>query len=132
MTLYHFINIEYRTEFEDTIIYLWGRDISTLEKKMFRVFGFRPRFYVPEEETVPQTTAIVAITDGFVSIHGERFKQLTTQFHSDIPKLRQYFSKTCQADIPYTRVFLIETGILTKFTAPDNKTDVHYNEIQGE
>lgn len=131
MTKYHFINIEYRTEFNQAVILLWGRDIETLEKKMFRVIGFRPRFYVPENEPVPQSSAITEIKSGFTSIYGEKFKQLFTQIPSDIPKLRQYFTKTCQADIPFTRTFLIESGILTKFTTPD-KDEIHFNELTGE
>jgi DNA polymerase elongation subunit (family B) len=130
MTLYHFINIEYKTEFNEAILFLWGRNTETLEKKMFRVLGFKPRFYVPESEEVPQSSAITSIKSGYKSIHGEPFKQLTTQIPSDIPKLRQYFTKTCQSDIPFTRTFLIESGILTKFEAPD-KEEVQYTEIIG-
>ncbi len=131
MTLFHFINIEYKTEFNEAIIYLWGRNVSTLDKKMFKVIGFKPRFYVPENEPVPQSSAIVEIKSGFKSIHGEPFKQIMTTIPSDIHKLRVYFTKTCQADIPFTRVFLIEMEILTKFEAPD-KDEIHYNEIRGE
>lgn len=131
MTKYHFINIEYRTEFQEAVLLLWGRNIETLEKKMFRVIGFKPRFYVPEYDEVPQSSAILAINSGFKSIYNEPFKQIITQIPSDIPKLRQYFTKTCQADIPFTRTFLIESGILTKFTAPD-KDEIHYNELIGE
>jgi DNA polymerase elongation subunit (family B) len=131
MTQYHFINIDYRTEFNESIILLWGRNIETLEKKMFRIIGFKPRFYVLEHEEVPQSSAIVEIKSGFKSIFGEKFKQISVQIPSDISKLRQYFTKTCQADIPFTRSFLIELGILTKFTAPD-KTEIHFNEILGE
>jgi len=131
MTKYHFINIEYRTEFQDVVLLLWGRNVDTLEKKLFRVTGFKPRFYVPEHEEVPQSSAIISINSGFKSIYGESFKQIMTQIPSDIPKLRQYFTKTCQADIPFTRTFLIESGILTKFTAPD-KDEIHFNELTGE
>lgn len=131
MTLFHFINIEYKTEFNEAVIFLWGRNTETLEKKMFRIIGFRPRFYVPENEQVPQTSAILEIKSGFKSINNEPFKQIQTQIPSDIPKLRVYFTKTCQADIPFTRTFLIESGILTKFEAPD-RNEINYTEIQCE
>ncbi len=131
MTQYHFINIEYRTEFQEAVLLLWGRNIETLEKKVFKIIGFKPRFYVPEHEEVPQSIAILAINSGFKSIYNEPCKQIITQIPSDIPKLRQYFTKTYQADIPFTRTFLIESGILTKFTAPD-KDEIHCNEITGE
>lgn len=130
MTLYHFINIEYRTEFQEAVIFLWGRNTETLEKRMFRVIGFKPRFYVLESEQVPQSSAILEINSGFHSIYKEPFKQIVVQIPSDIPKLRQYFTKSCQADIPFTRTFLIEMRILTKFEAPD-KDEIHYNEITG-
>lgn len=130
MTLYYFINIEYKIEFQEPVIFLWGRNTETLEKKMFRVLGFRPRFYVPENEDVPQSSAILEINSGFKSIFNEPCKQIMTQIPSDVAKLRQFFIKTFQADIPFTRVFLIETNILTKFEAPD-KDEVHYSELRG-
>lgn len=130
MTKYHFINIEYKTEFKETVILLWGRNTETLEKKMFRIVGFKPRFYVPESEQIPQSSAITSVTSGFKSIHNEPFKQITVQIPSDIPKLQVYFTHTCQSDIPFTRTFLIELGILTKFEAPE-KEEVLYTEIIG-
>ena len=67
---YHFIKCEYKVEGNDPIIYLWGREIDTLEKKQLKIIGFRPRFYVLESEPVMKTNAIREVKSGFKSIFG--------------------------------------------------------------
>lgn len=114
------------------VIFLWGRRLDTQEKILFRVTGFEPRFYVPEEEEVPQSVAIKRVVSGFKSIFGEPVKMIVTQLPEDVRELRKYFKKTSEADIPFTRNFLIETGIRRYFTVPDGRTEINYKEIVGE
>ena len=133
MVKYYQIRCEYRVESEITpIIFLWGRKLDTLEKVLFRVTGFEPRFYVPEEEEVPQSIAIKRVVPGFKSIFGEPVKMIVTQIPEDVRELRKYFKKTFEADIPFTRNFLIETGIRRYFTIPDGRIEINYKEIIGE
>lgn len=130
MTKYHFIKAEYKVENQESIIYLWGRDQETLEKKMFKVMGFKPRFYVLESEAVMKTTAIREVRSGFKSIFGDACKMVVVNIPSEVKELRKFFAKTFQADIPFTRVFLIELEIRTWFEAPD-KSELSYTEIKG-
>ena len=131
MTKYHFIKIEYRIESNEPILYLWGRTLDTLEKKLFRVIGLRPRFYVLESEAVPSSPTIIEVKSGFKSIFSDNCKCIYTQIPSNVKDLRKYFTKTFQADIPFTRMALIELGIKTFFEVPD-KEELHYTELKGE
>ena len=55
---------------------------------------------------------------------------------SEVRELRKFFTKTFQADIPFTRVFLIELEIRTWFEIAQEFTgkileDVNYTEVKG-
>ena len=130
MTKYYFIKAEYKVENQDSIIYLWGRNQETLEKKLFKILGFRPRFYVLESEPVMKTTAIREVKSGFKSIFGDSCKMIICNIPSEVKELRKFFTKTFQADIPFARVFLIELEIRTWFEAP-GKDELQYTEIKG-
>lgn len=129
---YYFIRCEYKVENDTPVIFLWGRRLDTQEKILFRVTGFESRFYVPEDEEVPQSSAIKRVVSGFKSIFGEPVKMIVTQIPEDVKELRKFFRKTSEADIPFTRNFLIETGIRRYFTVPDGRQEVNYREIVGE
>ena len=132
MTKYYQIRCEYKVENDVPIIFLWGRKIDTFEKILFRVVGFEPRFYVPEDAEVPQSTAIVRVVSGFKSIFGEPLKMIVVGIPEDVKQLRTYFKKTYEADILFTRLFLIECGIRRYFTVPDGKTELNFTEVVGE
>jgi DNA polymerase elongation subunit (family B) len=127
---YYFIKAEYKVENQETMIYLWGREIETLDKRMFKILGFKPRFYVLESEPVMKTSAIREVKSGFKSILGEPCKMIVVNIPSEVKELRKFFTKTFQADIPFTRVFLIELEIRTWFDVPD-KTELNYTELTG-
>ncbi len=132
MNKYHFIKCEYKLESQEPVIFLIGRNKDTLEKKIFRVIGFQPRFYVPENEPVPQSSKIIGIKSGFKSIFNEPCKQITVKIPSDVKELRAYFKKSFQADIPFTRLYLIESGIRTFFEVLDDMDEIHFSQVKGE
>ncbi len=129
---FYFIKCEYRVEEEIPIIYLWGRNIETQEKILFRILGFEPCFYVLENAPVPNIPQIKRVQSGFKSIFGEHCKKIIVGIPEDVKDIRGQFSKHFQADIPFTRLFLIVTGIRRYFTVPDGKTELNYTEIVGE
>lgn len=131
MVRFHFIKCEYKIEDSLPVIYLIGRNVNTLEKKMFKVEGFRPYFYALIDEQIPQSDRILEVKSGFKSIFGKPLKQVITKLPSDVRDLRKYFSWTGEADIPFTRRFLIDLNIKTFFEAPD-KDEIHYTEVIGE
>lgn len=62
------------------------------------VTGFRPHFYAPGE-------------GGHVSLFGEKVRRIFVPDFGMVPSERSKFRKHYQADIPYTRNFLLCTGI---------------------
>lgn len=132
MIKYHYIKVEYKVENDDPIIFLIGREINTLQKRIFRVTGFEPYFYAKEEEAVPNSTMIKRVESGFKTLFGEPCKKIVVTIPSDVRELKKYFSWTGEADIVFPRRFLIDTGIKTYFSVPENKDEIHYKEIIGE
>lgn len=131
MVKYYFIAISYKLEEEKPVLYLWGRDVVTLQKRMFRILGFESHFFVHDSEPVPTSSAIVRVESGFKSIFGEPCKKIVTNSPHEVKELRKFFKKTYQADVPFVRVFLIYMNIKTVFEAPE-KDELHYTEIRGE
>lgn len=128
----HFIKVEYRIENQEPIIFLIGRTQDTLEKKIFRIAGFQPYFYVAGDESIPSSSQIVSVEQGLSSIFGEKTKKIITHLPSDVRDLRKYFNRTFEADVPFVRRFLIDQNIKTFFEIPNNKDELHYTEIKGE
>jgi DNA polymerase elongation subunit (family B) len=132
MTKYYFIKCEYRVEEDFPIIYLWGRNLETYEKVLFRVCGFEPYFYVLESEEVPKIPQIKKVISGFKSIFGEVCKKIIVGIPEDVKDLKSQFSKTFEGDIPFTRRFLINVGIRRYFIVQDGKLELNYTEIIGQ
>jgi DNA polymerase I len=132
MTKYYFIRCEYRVEEELPVIYLWGRNLETHEKSLFKIHGFQPYFYVLESESVPNIPQIKRVISGFKSIFGEACKKIIVSIPEDVKDIKGQFSKTFEADIPYTRRAIINLGIRRYFTVPDGKEELNYTEVKGE
>ena len=89
MQKYYFIKIEYEIESGEPILFLWGRTLDTLEKKLFRVIGFRPRFYVLQDKPIPSSQSIVEVVLGYKSIFNEKCKCIYTKLPSDVKELKK-------------------------------------------
>lgn len=132
MTKYYFIKCEYRTGEEVAIIYLWGRDILTQEKKLFKIVGFEPYFYVLSSENIPKIPQIKRTQKGFKSIFGEECTKIICDVPESVKDIKGQFSKTFEGDIKFTSRFLINTGIRRYFTIPDGKEELNWTEVKGE
>jgi len=132
MTKYYFIKCEYRVENEEVIIFLFGRNIENQEKVMFKILGFEPYFYTLSSEHIPNIPQIKRTQKGFKSIFGEDCTKIIVDIPESVKDIKSQFSKHFEADIPYTRRFLINLGIRRYFTVPDGKTELNYMEIIGE
>ena len=88
------------------------------EKRKLVVKDFYPYFYVPDE------------SGEYVSIFGERLRKIKLVDPSKVRDLRKKFDDPHEADIPYTRRFLIDTGIMSGLEFPDGKEVVSHREIK--
>ena len=72
-----------------------------------RVTDFYPYFYVPNS------------SGEYVSVFGERLMKVRCEDPRDVRHKRENYEKHYEADIPYTRRFLIDTGIKQGAEVPD-------------
>lgn len=122
---YSFITGNYEN---DGSISVYSRDESG-KKRAIKVTGFEPYFYVPENTYIPDERTIKRIEDGFTSVYGDTLKRITMETPSDVKHFRYKFSKHHEADIPFVRRFLINTGIKNGFEIPNGKRSVDYKEL---
>jgi DNA polymerase elongation subunit (family B) len=119
-------------EDELPIIYLWGRDLISKEKFMFKILEFEPHFYILENEFVPKIPQIKRTQSGYKSIFGESLKKIVCINPDDIRSIKTQFSKHFEADVPFTRRFLVDSGIRRYFIIPNEKEELDWKEIKGE
>jgi DNA polymerase elongation subunit (family B) len=82
------------------------RDLN-LKKRIVEVVDFKPYFYVEDEK------------GDYVSIYGNRLRKVYASDPSEVPSLREKYGKHYEADIPYTRRFMIDTNISDYVEIPD-------------
>jgi len=102
------MDADYVIEHGKPSIYLFGRDIRR-ERKTVRVRGFRPYFYVPDEN------------GEFETIFGERVRRVILDNPRMVPREREKYEKTYEAKIPFVYRFLIDAGIKCGFTVSRGK-----------
>lgn len=135
MSKFHFIRAEQKVEGNIPFLYLIGRELDSLKKHTFKVHGFRTYFYALESENLPKSSGIIDVIPGFTSIFGDKCKKVIVASTNDINQIKKFLSKHFEADVGknYVRRFLIDTGIKSYFTIPDQTDDeVYYTQIIGE
>ncbi|MEM3452508.1 MAG: DNA polymerase domain-containing protein [Candidatus Hadarchaeum sp.] len=75
-------------------------------KSRTEVVGFKPHFYVPGQ-------------GGFRSLFGEELRKVIVPDFKLVPQERAKYKKHYQADVPYTRNFLIAAGIRYGVSIPE-------------
>lgn len=129
-------------ERDDTLIKLYGRSPDAPdERKVVTAFGFRPYFYVREEEVKEVEDFLLGqdcineIEYGdFDGFKGADLAKIYVPYPQDTRDARDLFSDHWNADVPFTRRFLIDTEIRAYVEVPDeafdgNEADIDYREI---
>jgi len=101
------------------IVHLWLR-LEDGRKVKVSVHGFKPYFYIPSE------------LGDYKSVFGETLDKIVLEDPSDVPKYREKFDKTYEADIPYTRRFVIDRNLFTCVEIPDfagYEYSCHYSKV---
>ena len=88
-------------------------------KKKITVKGFKPYFYVVDAK------------GSYTSLFGEKLKRVYVSLPENVPSAREKYSKHYEADIPYTRRFLIDRDIYSYAVFPDDKNVVSPSEIKS-
>ena len=100
--------IEYSTINNEPLIYAFCREDD--KKKIHTIKGFKPYFYIKENELIPKEAAafITNIEGGYTSIYNDKLKKITVKIPNDVYAVRQMFPETFEADIPFPIRFLID------------------------
>lgn len=122
--LYQFIKANYNN---DRSITVYATDSKKVHK--IKVVGFEPYFYVLQDAVVPDDEDIEEVIEGFKHEDGFAVKKLVCSspnvVHSKHGKsLRNQFTQHFEADIPFIRRFLIDTGITSGFRIKGSRNDI--------
>ncbi len=104
--------VEYSASPTGTTVHVFGRD-RTGDPVHIRVTGFRPYFYVPENQAqAAVATGMLELEPETVyrSIRGERLRRLYANRPADVRDIRSGFEHY-EADIPFTTRFLIDADL---------------------
>ena len=131
---YQFIKGSYQSD--GTIkLFARGEDGKKYEKS---IIGFRPYFYVPAGSFIPPHVNHLSTEVGYTFIYGESLVKLVMNDPTDVGKrnsqgeevgFRSKFTNHFEADIPFIRRFLIDTGVKSGFEAPNQDT-ISYLDIK--
>jgi len=80
---------------------------QNLQRKIVEVVDFKPYFYIPDEK------------GEYKSIFDEKLRKIYVSDPSEVPEVRSKYVKHYEADIPYTRRFMIDTGITDYVQLPE-------------
>jgi len=109
-------------------IYVRGQDGK---KYKIDVYGFNPYFYIPEDEKIPkeiENNVMSVVPVNIPYLYGGKYKKVVVTNPGVVPRLREKFRKTGEADIIFVRRFLIDCGITSGVKVDSNR--VRYDEIE--
>lgn len=98
---------------EDNTILLYTRDAEG-RRRIVSVKGFTPYFYAPGNEDV--------------DIYGRGIRRVNARHPWEVPKLRQQYEYTCEADIPFPWRMLIDAGV--KHCIDVEEETVHWRQLR--
>jgi len=130
---YQLITLDYNGKTRN--IDIWARGEDNKVRKI-EVQGFLPYFYTSNLNidigSLPSEVrdAIVRLERGYKSIFGEPLLKITMTDPASVGKYRNHFVPHYEADIPFERRFLIDTGIYNGFEIRDNLTTIPWQEIK--
>ena len=121
---YQFIKGRYNRDRSITVF-----AIDEKQSYKIKVVGFPAYFYVPYNDPIPDDDDIEEIVEGYIHEDGFPVKKIICSspsvVHSKEGKsLRSQFTQHYEADIPFIRRFLIDTGITSGFKIKGLRKDV--------
>jgi DNA polymerase I len=116
--------VEYSRAPDGPIIHIFGRD-TTGKAIRLDVTGFRPYFYIPEDEAASKSIPPQATLEPdtlYRSIRGESLRRLYTQQPTDVRDVRERY-RHFEADIPFATRFMIDCGLTGGVSTPSMTVD---------
>jgi len=111
-----FVSIRYNGQ----DILLTGRGEDN-KRRTYTVTGFEPYFYCAESDDLGTSFPATEVEYGHKNIYGHELKKISAKDPKTIKYIRQVIPKSYEADVPFTRRFLIDKKITSGFEAPDSQ-----------
>ena len=108
---YVWMNAAYRVHRHKPVIFLFSRD-KNRERTVVIVQNFRPYFFVPDDQS------------DIIDIFGRPVRKVYTELPSDVPKERQKYSFSDEADIQFFLRYLIDVNVRSAFEVQGGKEQI--------
>jgi len=105
------MNAAYRVHRHKPVIFLFSRD-KNRERTVVIVQNFRPYFFVPDDQS------------DIIDIFGRPVRKVYTELPSDVPKERQKYSFSDEADIQFFLRYLIDVNVRSAFEVQGGKEQI--------
>ena len=115
-----FVSIRYNGQ----DILLTGRGTDD-KRRTYVVHGFEPYFYCAESDDLGTSFPATEVEYGHKNIYGHDLKKISAKNPKTIKYIREVIPKSYEADVPFTRRFLIDKKITSGFEAPNSQTVFH-------
>ena len=112
-----FVSIRYNGQ----DILLTGRGTDD-KRRTYVVRGFEPYFYCAESDDLGTSFPATEVEYGHKNIYGHDLKKISAKNPKTIKYIREVIPKSYEADVPFTRRFLIDKKITSGFEAPDSES----------
>ncbi len=125
--------ITYEAEDGKTVVLLHGRDEEGI-RRTIRVDGTEPHFYgkVSPSADYSQVKEVVRIEKKVAKdfITGEKLDKIVTRFPFEVPKIRDTFGKTWEADVLYENRVRYDLGIKADIDVPKGCQRLHRSQVR--
>jgi len=98
------VRCEYTVEGNKPVLYLFCREGTT--RTLQKISSFTPYFYVPESEKNKFNLSHEDRT--YYSLHGDKVTKVFTQLPSDVPELRDKFTRSYEGDVLFPLRYMID------------------------
>ena len=115
-----FVSIRYNGQ----DILLTGRGEDN-KRRTYTVTGFEPYFYCAESDDLGTNFPATEVEYGYKNIYGHDLKKISAKDPKAVKYIREVIPKSYEADVPFTRRFLIDKKITSGFEAPESQTVFH-------
>ena len=123
---YQFVNINYDRDH----IKLIGRGEDG-NRHTFKVTGFEPYFFVENAQIDFADEAIVNVESGYKSLFGADLQKITVRDPLVVRRLRDFWTHHWEADIKFTRRFLIDKEIKSGFEIDSPSFEIYHDDIKS-
>lgn len=122
-------DLDYKERDGEVVVRLVGRDEDG-DRDPTIIGGTEPYFFAPPNESAPQD-CVVREENGYTGYDGRPLKKVVTRLPKHVGQIKDDFSVTYEADIPYVRRSSVDHGLSGYIRVPTQKY-CHIDDIETD